>query len=176
MLLRKQASYTETFHARLQFRPDQTGYEAGVVLWWSQYSYASIGITLAQQQLSEGRHPVRTVVCTHPTGLHRSMPLMNDGEDRDDYNGTVTARDGDVPDTVMLRIEARPREYHLSLEFDSDSTYEPIKFSVPASALTTMPLVGGAFCGAMYGVYSIGKGEPVLVPADFSDIFVREGH
>ncbi|KAK6204208.1 hypothetical protein LQW54_008327 [Pestalotiopsis sp. IQ-011] len=165
MLLRKQSSYTETFHAKLQFRPDQTGYEAGVVLWWSQYSYASIGITLLQ--LTSGDR-VRTVACCEPTGeagvLHRSTPLVED---------TAAVEVSEVPDTAELKIEARPREYRLSLQFKNDN--KPFEFSVPAAALTIMPPVGGAFCGTMFGIYSFGKGEPVLAAADFSDVFVREG-
>lgn len=46
MLLRKQASYTESFEAKMQFNPRKAGYEAGIVVWWSQYSYATYGLTL----------------------------------------------------------------------------------------------------------------------------------
>lgn len=41
-----------------------------------------------------------------------------------------------------------------------------------AEDLTVMPPVGGAFTGVMYGVYSFGKGEPVLDPADFNAISI----
>lgn len=165
MLLRKQSSYTETFHAKLQFKPDQTGYEAGVVLWWSQYSYASIGITLLQ--LPSGDR-VRTVACCEPTGeagvLHRSTSLVEN---------SAAVKVSEVPDTAELKIEARPREYRLSLRFENDK--KPFEFYVPAAVLTVMPPVGAAFCGTMFGIYSFGKGEPVLAAADFSDVFVREG-
>lgn len=46
------------------------------------------------------------------------------------------------------------------------------EFEVPAKDLTFYPPIGGAFTGAMFGVYSFGKGEPVLDPADFKDITV----
>lgn len=165
MLLRKQSSYTETFHAKLQFEPDQTGYEAGVVLWWSQYSYASIGITLLQ--LPSGDR-VRTVACCEPTGaagvLHRSTPLVED---------SAAVEVSEVLYTAELKIEARPREYRLSMRFENDN--KPFEFYVPAAVLAVMPPVGGAFCGTMFGIYSFGKGEPVLAAADFSDVFVREG-
>jgi hypothetical protein len=46
---------------------------------------------------------------------------------------------------------------------------------VAAEDLTVAPPVGGAFAGVMYGVYSFGKGEPVLDPADFRDISVTRG-
>jgi hypothetical protein len=45
MLLRKQTSYSQVFRAKMEFKPTVRGYEAGVVLWWSQYSYASLGVT-----------------------------------------------------------------------------------------------------------------------------------
>lgn len=66
MLLRKQSSYGETFSAKLQFDPRKTGYEAGVVLWWSQYSFASIGIRLAANE-AEGYS--KTVALREPTGI-----------------------------------------------------------------------------------------------------------
>jgi hypothetical protein len=43
---------------------------------------------------------------------------------------------------------------------------------VAAEHLTISPPVGGTFAGVMYGVYSFGKGEPVLDPADFTEIVV----
>jgi hypothetical protein len=32
----------------MEFKPTVRGYEAGVVLWWSQYSYASLGVVASQ--------------------------------------------------------------------------------------------------------------------------------
>ena len=40
--------------------------------------------------------------------------------------------------------------------------------------LTVMPPVGAAFTGAMFGIYAFGSWEPVLDPADFSDIVMQE--
>ena len=45
MLLRKQTAFNQSFQSTLEFRPRKAGYEAGIVVWWSMYSYASIGIT-----------------------------------------------------------------------------------------------------------------------------------
>lgn len=158
MLLRKQSSYSETFHAKLRFRPTQTGYEAGAVLWWSQYSYASIGITLLRRP--DGQQE-RTVIYRAPTG--RAGKLK-------EY--TQQSKESvDTSEPVELRIEARPTEYRLSLASGGDRQ----EFSVPAADLTVVPPVGGSFCGTMFGIYSFGKGEPVLDPADFSDICVTEG-
>lgn len=41
---------------------------------------------------------------------------------------------------------------------------------VQSQLLTRSPPIGGAFTGVMFGVYSFGKMEPVLDPADFSKI------
>lgn len=163
LLLRKQSSYTETFHATLQFNPTQTGYEAGIVLWWSQYSYASIGVTLFQ--LPDGSQ-ARTLLCRAPSaaaGLPRqSAPLLEEAE---------ASKVAEVSETASLKIEASPTAYKLSVK-SGESNHE---FSVSAEDLTIMPPIGGSFCGTMFGIYSFGKGEPVLDPADFTDISVAEG-
>lgn len=65
MLLRKQTSYSESFHVKLNFNPRKPGYEAGLVLWWSQFSYATVGITTVDLP---GGEKARTVICRLPTG------------------------------------------------------------------------------------------------------------
>jgi hypothetical protein len=45
MLLRKQTNLNQSFKATLDFIPSKEGYEAGIAIWWSMYSYASFGIT-----------------------------------------------------------------------------------------------------------------------------------
>lgn len=63
MLLRKQTAYNQTFSVTLEFSPSRIGYEAGLVLWWNQYSYATIGITLVELPSGE---KVQTVVTRMP--------------------------------------------------------------------------------------------------------------
>ncbi|KNB18155.1 hypothetical protein FOXG_15785 [Fusarium oxysporum f. sp. lycopersici 4287] len=70
----------------MQFNPRKHGYEAGIALWWSQFSHATIGITLVE-------------------------------------------------------------------------LYD----------------VGSVYGGMLFGLYALGDGEPVLDPADFSDICILEG-
>lgn len=65
MLLRKQSSYTESFEAKMEFNPRKAGYEAGVVVWWSQYSYATYGLTLRERVDGE---QVLTIASRVPTG------------------------------------------------------------------------------------------------------------
>ena len=70
-------------------------------------------------------------------------------------------------DAVLLHINGHPESYTLSLSGRGDTR---ARFSLPAEALTVSPPVGGAFAGAMFGIYAFGDGEPVLDPADFCDI------
>lgn len=63
MLLRKQTAYEQSFSVTLEFNPSRVGYEAGIVLWWNQYSYATVGITLVE--LTSGEK-VQTVVRRMP--------------------------------------------------------------------------------------------------------------
>ena len=76
-----------------------------------------------------------------------------------------------LPDTedVGLWVEADDTYYQLFIKCGGCS----YNFAVDVEALTIMPPVGGAFTGVMYGIYSFGKGEPVLDPADFIDIYVK---
>jgi hypothetical protein len=65
MLLRKQLSYRESFQVTMLFNPRKAGYESGLVVWWSEYSYAAIGVTVVEP--SDG-FEIRTIVCRQPTG------------------------------------------------------------------------------------------------------------
>jgi beta-xylosidase len=66
MLLRKQTSYTgEVFQVKMSFSPRKLGYEAGVVLWWNSYSYATVGLTAAAD--SDAGYD-KTVIVRTPTG------------------------------------------------------------------------------------------------------------
>lgn len=49
LLLRKQTAFDQSFSATLDFHPSGSGYEAGIVIWWSMFSYASIGIIAGEK-------------------------------------------------------------------------------------------------------------------------------
>ncbi|KAH6617415.1 glycosyl hydrolase [Chaetomium tenue] len=161
LLLRKQAGYNETFQTKMQFNPSRLGYESGVVLWWNQYSFASIGIGMVE--IPEGGEVVRTIVARQPTGkngeLKVSYPLLDHGVEL-----------GTQDDTVKLTIETTPTHYKLMLSVREVS--ESVSFA--AEMLTINPPVGGAFTGTMFGIYACGKSEPVLDPSDFSEIAIVE--
>lgn len=75
MLLRKQTSYSgEVFRAKMTFNPRKLGYEAGLVLWWSQYSYATVGLTASADP---GLGAEKTVIVRTPTGRPGEMTVEN---------------------------------------------------------------------------------------------------
>ncbi|KAI1056506.1 hypothetical protein LB507_002278 [Fusarium sp. FIESC RH6] len=156
MLLRKQTSYNQIFRAKMEFKLTVRGYEAGVVLWWSQYSYASFG-TVAT--LGDNGKLVPKISYKGTTGKA--------GE----FKTSTTDLVGSLGGTVDLCIRAYPTRYELSLE--SEGRQSEV-FAVETSALTVMPLFGGCFAGVMFGIYSCGKNQPVLDPADFWDISTEE--
>lgn len=62
MLLRKQISMTGTWTTRLDFDPARPSYEAGIVLYWNLYTFASIGI--GRTESGDGRE----IRITQPAG------------------------------------------------------------------------------------------------------------
>ncbi|KAJ9130888.1 Arabinanase/levansucrase/invertase [Coniochaeta hoffmannii] len=156
MLLRKQTSYTgEVFQVKMTFNPRRPGYEAGVVLWWNSYSYATVGLTAATEPEAAYK---KTVIIRTPTGRPGEMRILTQPERPDDGE-------------VELSVSCLETGYNIKIWAGQlfHSSY------VAAEDLTVAPPVGGTFAGVMYGVYSFGKGEPVLDPADFRDIRVTRG-
>ncbi|KAF1968910.1 hypothetical protein BU23DRAFT_601911 [Bimuria novae-zelandiae CBS 107.79] len=158
LLLRKQTEYTESFHATLSFAPRKPGYEAGVAVYYSPYSYATIGIR-ALKSGSDGA-PTRTVVCRKPTGtpgqFEISHPVLESG------SALSLADDA----KVELCAEACNGSYKLYLKHAEGIE----SFTFTAEELVVTPPVGMAFTGTMFGVYAFGEWEPVLDPADFEGI------
>ncbi|RSM10861.1 hypothetical protein CEP52_003367 [Fusarium oligoseptatum] len=159
MLLRKQTSYNQTFSATIEFNPTVRGYEAGVVLWWSQYSYATAGI-VAHGDENGNIRPRLTF--REPSG--------------EAGNIKVSASRHDLASTqLQFTIEARPIDYSISATEAESGRKDVIgAMLAPVDKLTVTPPVGGCFTGVMFGVYSFGKGQPVLDPADFKDISITE--
>lgn len=164
LLLRKQESYYDEFCAEMDFRPSHKGYEAGVTVWWNMFSYASIGVTAADVD----SRIVRTVVCRHPTGtaakMETTFPLLLKDE------AAINEHTIDDSAPVQIFAKASPTTYTLNLRQRSTVA----SFSFSAESLTVMPPVGAAFTGAMFGIYSFGCWEPVLDPADFSNIYIKD--
>lgn len=161
LLLRKQGSFHDRFSTTLEFKPSRKGYEAGITVWWSMYSYASIGITAVT---SEGQVTPR-VVYRKPTGtvgeLNTIYPALASPSGEQIFDASSSAQ---------LSAEATPTTYTLRLSQGSCEC----RFSFDVEDLCIMPPVGGAFTGTMFGIYSFGAWEPVLDPADFRDIMITE--
>lgn len=185
MLLRKQTSYAQLFTATMEFNPTQVGYEAGIVLWWNQFSYATVGVTLLT--LPDGEK-VQTIVRRSPSSENGVPNVSQHDSSLSPYckqRGSHTAwqttypflSPQDAPEQVERLVSQGPfemmircdkGEYTLGLRQSIEEDYG----SCRAEDLTVTPPVGGAFTGMMFGVYAFGKGEPVLDPADFTEIRV----
>ncbi len=164
MLLRKQETFSDEFCVELDFKPQRRGYEAGVTIWWNMYSYASIGITAVER---DGKL-VQTIVCRTPTSTAGKIKAMFPLIQGETSSGTASTFNDSSP--VTISAKASPTTYTLVL-----SQREVIsKVTFNADQLTVNPLAGAAFTGVMFGIYSFGDWEPVLDPADFSNILIRE--
>ncbi|KAF3037903.1 hypothetical protein E8E11_006116 [Didymella keratinophila] len=161
LLLRKQESFIDRFSATLEFSPSRKGYEAGITVWWSMYSFASIGVTC----VVHSGEMIPTVVCRRPTSaagkLATTYPAIAS-------QSAAEALDASAP--AHLSAQATPTTYTMEL---SQGQFK-WAFSFNTEDLCIMPHVGGAFTGAMFGIYSFGDWEPVLDPADFKDIVIRQ--
>lgn len=182
MLLRKQTSYFQTFEVTMEFKSQKLGCEAGLVLWWSQFSYATIGVRCGGI-ISDPEKP--HLVCRTPKGrpgefqVRLSWPgLWNKCSDAKIFLAQTTSSHisdsvATVPNTTMpvkLILVCEDNTYRLSFEQGQGGSQTHVSCS--AEDLTIMPPVGGAFTGVMFGVYAFGRGEPVLDPADFTNIRV----
>ncbi|WYZ43831.1 hypothetical protein EsH8_VII_000267 [Colletotrichum jinshuiense] len=164
MLLRKQSSYNEIFRAKMLFKPSRAGYESGVVVYWSQYSYATIGITAVQQENATSTVP--TIITREPTGKISEFKVAHPLSEP----GASSASALDLERPIQMIITAKPTEYEINLSVGEVQT----SISFTSEALTVFPPVGGAFCGVMFGIYAFGRSEPVLDPSDFTDIEILE--
>ena len=69
MLLRKQTAFHQRFQATLDFEPSREGYEAGIVVWWSMYSFASIGLAIASSPAGPKKKVVIVRLPTEAIGV-----------------------------------------------------------------------------------------------------------
>lgn len=182
MLLRKQTSYWQAFEATMEFGSQRAGCEAGVVLWWSQFSYATIGVRIGGiLSDSERPHVVSRTPKGKPGEFSVRLPRQTSwimGREADMFLAQTTSSDisADLERTsttavaVRLSLACEGSQYRLSLDQGQEGGQTSVSCS--AEALTITPPIGGSFTGVMFGVYSFGRGEPVLDPADFSNIRV----
>jgi beta-xylosidase len=153
MLVRKQSIRDGTWTTRLDFNPSKPTYEAGMVLYWNLYTFASIGVRRAASGAG------REIRFTHPDGRtgsfkHSAHPLH--------YDGPVT-----------LVISCASTHYKLGYIASAPASEMTWLEPIPMQVMTADPPRGMAFTGMMTGVYAFGEREPCLSPADFE--FVNWG-
>jgi hypothetical protein len=140
-------------------------------VWWNMYSHACVGVTGV---LVEGK-VVPTVVFRAPNGetggFDRKFPalLPSSSTSPQTQQQEQSAFTPTLPS--HLSATASPTSYSLRLTQGQASW----AFDVDVEKLCVSPPVGGAFAGVMFGVYACGEWEPVLDPADFGEIRIREG-
>ncbi|PMD47760.1 glycoside hydrolase family 43 protein [Hyaloscypha variabilis F] len=148
-LLRKQISFNATWMATLGFSPRQVYEEAGIVVWWSQFSHMSLSIRMCASDRGK-----REVVLRSPTGPNDAF--------------IESVAEIDSPGPVALKVTGTPSSYTFSYAA-SDCKWIDIG-SVGSYVLTRTRPFDGIFTGTFFGIFSQGNSKPALVPADFSGI------
>ena len=151
LLLRKQTALQQAFHATLDFSPSKKGYEAGIVVFWSSYSYGSIGIRL------NAAGDKRVIIVRTPD--EKTVGLLHESE----FELSTLA--GSIG--IQLLIGWKENGYLLSIV--AGDQVQDCGFA-SGQLLTRSPPIGNCFSGMMFGVYAFGNWEPCLDPADFTEI------
>lgn len=178
MLLRKQTSFSQTFEVTMEFNPQQVGCEAGLVLWWNQFSYATIGVRLGgNTRDSRTQHVVYRSPKGQPGEFSVRFPwpifwtiYANISSVLQTTSSVISASSSNTTEPVKLSVICEGSKHTLTFHQGNGGAQEQAPCS--SEDLTIMPPVGGAFTGVMFGIYSFGLGQPVLDPADFTDIRV----
>ena len=147
MFLRKQTQRRGIWETRLDFDPSEQTYEAGTVLYWNCYTFASIG---ARKGTSE---------------TERELRFMRPGASPGSFDCTIHRVPNAGP--IRLAISCTETEYRLgyaSAPRDEYEWFEPI----PMEVMTADPPRGLAFTGMMFGLYAFGDLQKCLSPADFA--------
>lgn len=158
MLLRKQTSFSQTLTVKLHPRESRPNHEAGIVLWWSQYSYISISATLMTHNTIS--ITITKTASSSKTTTTTSLPV----------NRAPTTNPETTTPTITLIIKATPSNYSFHYNL---GTKDKQLLTLPMTEVVRDPDVGGAFAGMMWGIYACGNGEPCLEPVVFSSVSVR---
>lgn len=145
LFLRKQTHRFCTWGTRLSFHPRNQECEAGAVVWWTYFTYSSIGIR-------RGKDGQRIVRLRSPGGEVVDFGLRHFQSD------------------VRLVIECGD-SYRFGFQelsdVESDNGLVQWIGEVDNSSMTAAPPVGVAFTGMMLGLYAFGERQRCLDPADF---------
>ncbi|KAH8694154.1 glycosyl hydrolase [Talaromyces proteolyticus] len=147
LLLRKQTHRFCRWETRLSFHPSSTIAEAGTVVWWNYFTYASIGIR------TNGEN--RFVRFRDTMGRFTERKLKG-------YNSDVVLCIV-CGDAYLLGFREVGDESEKFQWFDEVSN----------AAMTADPPIGLSFTGMMLGLYSFAEGQPSSSPADFHYVEVN---
>jgi hypothetical protein len=153
--LRKQSALQQKFHCILDFSPSEKGYEAGIVVFWSSYSYASIGIRL--NATGEGKVIIVRTPDESTVGLLKEKEIV------------LSALQAE--NSLHLLVGWRENGYILGVVEGN----RVIQYGfAEGELLTRSPPTGNSYTGMMFGVYAFGNWEPCLDPADFRGITIED--
>ncbi|KAJ3569571.1 hypothetical protein NP233_g4968 [Leucocoprinus birnbaumii] len=167
MLLRKQASFNETFETELNFPSPRTSLEeAGIGIFYGDMLHNEIGVSGPPDGQSGRFVVVRTVTLNKQVG---PWALTTD-------NATVVHTNyiplSSTKGPVKLRVEATPLDYAFLYSEGSNGQWtEVARFD--GSVLSIPPAGGFFFKGAAFSMYNTGNGKPSLTKAEFA--FWKQG-
>ncbi|KAL1864315.1 hypothetical protein Daus18300_007738 [Diaporthe australafricana] len=104
------------------------------------------------------------------TSFSQTFEVTMDFRPQQTTSSVISASSSNPTELVKLGLVCEGSKY--TLAFHQGNGGAQAQAPCFAEDLTIMPPVGGAFTGVMFGVYSFGLGQPVLDPADFTDIRV----
>jgi alpha-N-arabinofuranosidase len=136
----RQESFTESWEAELEFKPEADGEEAGLCLRANQDNYAAVGIWR-----ESGETTVFARARRNGAGRILEYQAISKGK-------------------VFLRIQAAPEEYRLAFSLNG-KTWEIL--GRVSSGDLGQDLDGAGFIGAVFGLYATGNGQASKAPADF---------
>ncbi|EPE34989.1 Arabinanase/levansucrase/invertase [Glarea lozoyensis ATCC 20868] len=150
LILRKQSSRVQLFSTLLRsYVPNSERTEAGVVIYWNHFSYASLGVRLSPA----GKRMLR---------LTHEQPAGKEVKDVE-----LRGMGGDITFFIKSTEEDYVFGYMESLGSSGDEQGVQWLEPIPNTTLTIDPPIGMAFTGMMMGLYAFGEMEGCLVPAEF---------
>ncbi|KAL2843362.1 glycosyl hydrolase [Aspergillus pseudoustus] len=157
MLLQKQPELSVDWRVGMRFSSQNPLEEAGTAIWWSQFSYASIGLRKSEEE----------------EGMQVVFRGYNGKSEGDVFEETVhplsPPTDPSQTPEIVLFIRARPTKYELLFSLPESSDVTKLG-EITAAALTVRhPGRESPNTGAHFAIYAQGAyAMPCLRPAVFS--------
>ncbi|KAL2867222.1 glycoside hydrolase family 43 protein [Aspergillus lucknowensis] len=191
LFLRKQTHRFCTWETRLSFRPESIHAEAGTAVYLNYFMYASIGVRLEPSSHHPSPSPSirgeggetdtpggKRVIRFTPRNLGAGYGVVEYPLRSATSDVVFWIECGDEYRFWFREVAAVKGEQQEEQQEEGDGDRVCVG-TVSNKSLVEAPLpVGALFTGAMFGVYSVGDREAVLVPADFryAEVKQREGY